>query len=145
MTHVRSLSPILGLALVGALLQGCSGQPGGASGPSVRLFAADVNNGAKVCEVSKPALAAGKVVEATMKRSGNTGWCGLPVSNGGKPFDAGLLVARPAHGKALVHTVGNDTRIDYTPEFGFTGTDSFTVQVLPSEASVRIAVTVTAP
>ena len=51
-----------------------------------------------------------------MKLGNDGGWCAITVNNGGRPFDAGLLAAAPAHGKVLVHTVGNNTRIDYTPE-----------------------------
>ncbi len=142
MTSLRPLLPALGCVLLGATLQACSGPPA-ASGPAVRYYAADMNGGAKLCEVSKPAVSAGKVVDATMKVSSSGGWCGLPVSNGGRAFDAGLLTSRPEHGKPQVHTVGLDTRIDSTPEFGITGTDQFTVQLLPGEGAVRVTVTVT--
>lgn len=140
MTIPPNTTPLLALAMAGALLQGCANKAGPlSSGP--RVYAMDMNGGARTCEVTKPALAAGKVADATMKVGNDGGWCGLPVRNGGKPYDAGLLAVRAAHGKVFVHSVGSDTRIDYTPDSGFTGTDSFTVQLLPGEAGVRVAVT----
>ena len=45
----------------------------------------------------------------------------------------------------LIHEVGDNTRIDYTPDRGFSGTDSFAVKLIPGDAKVIVAVTVTAP
>ncbi len=141
MTIRRHTTSFLVLTTAGILLLGCSGKPSGPFGTGPQLYAADMNGEAKTCDTTKPALTSGKVTEATMKVASNGGWCGIPVRNGGQPYDAGLLVARPGHGKVLVHRVGNDTRIDYTPDFGFAGVDSFTVDLLPGEARLRVAVT----
>ena len=141
MTIPRHLTPILALAAVGALLQACSPKP---AGPQVRLFEADFKGAAKTCETPKPATIPGKTIDTPLKVGSDGGWCGLSVSNGGHPFDTELLTAAPAHGKVYVHKVGNDTRIDYTPEAGFTGTDTFTVQLLPTDASVHVGVTAVA-
>lgn len=142
MTIPRQTTLLLALATAGALLQGCAQPMPGA--PAPRLYEADMKGGAKSCETPKSVPIAGKPIEASMKVGSDGGWCGLPVRDGDKPFDAGLLTQRPAHGKILVHRVGNDTRIDYTPEFGFTGADTFTVQLLPGAAEVRVGVTVVA-
>ena len=86
----------------------------------------------------------GQTTNAIMKLANDGGWCGLPVhQDGPKPFDAGLLTARPAHGTVLIHEVGDDTRIDYTPDHGFSGTDSFSVTLVPGNGTIRIAVLVT--
>jgi hypothetical protein len=141
MTIRRHTTHILALAAMGALLQGCAPKP---SGPAVRLFEADFKSAAKTCQTPKPDTIPGKTIDASMKVSSDGGWCGLSVANGGRPFDAELLTAAPAHGKVYVHRVGNDTRIDYTPEAGFTGADAFTVQLLPNDASVHVGVTAVA-
>jgi hypothetical protein len=73
------------------------------------------------------------------------GWCGILVSYEGKPFAAGLLTGRPQHGKVFIHIVGDDTRIDYTPEIGYAGPDGFTVTLLPEYASLKVTVAVTRP
>ena len=142
MTIPRYTTLVLALATVGALLQGCSSATLG--GPQPRLFEADFKGAAKTCETPRPFPIAGKPIEASMKVGSDGGWCGLPVRDGDKPTAAGLLTLRPAHGKVLVHRVGTDTRIDYTPVFGSTGADTFTVQLLPGAAEVRVAVTVVA-
>jgi Bacterial Ig domain len=138
MTIPRHITPILALVAVGALLQGCGRQ---SAGSGERLFASDFQGASKVCTVSRVAPAAGKIVDATMTVGVDGGWCGLPVNNGGRPFDTELLTARPAHGKVYVHSVGTETRIDYTPSPNFTGADTFTVQLLPGDDSVRVTVT----
>ena len=67
------------------------------------------------------------------------------MANRGRPFDTGLLTGRPDNGKVLVRRVGDTTRIDYTPNARFTGTDSFAVKLIPGDSVVKVAVTVTAP
>jgi hypothetical protein len=133
------------LLLTAALLQGC-GQGNGPGGSRLRVFAADLAGGAKTCEVPPVAPESGKSVDATMKLANDGGWCGLPVhQDGPRPFDAGLLTTRPGHGDVLIHEVGDFTRIDYTPDRGYSGSDSFGVKLVPGDAIIRVAVTVTAP
>jgi hypothetical protein len=133
------------LLLTGALLQGCAQTAGGAGGPGARVFAADFSGAAKSCDVPKVEPVAGQTTDAAVKMVNDGGWCGLPVrQDGSKPYDAGLLTGRPAHGNVLIHTVGNETRIDYTPDRGFAGTDGFSVKLVPGDATIRVAVTVAA-
>jgi len=134
----RPLTLTIAFASVGVLLQACAHQP---AGPSVRLFNSDFQGIARTCVAPKPATIPGKTVEATMQVGSDAGWCGLTVNNDGHPFDTELLTARPAHGKIYAHMVGNDTRIDYTPETGFVGADSFTMKLLPGDAAVHVTVT----
>jgi hypothetical protein len=42
----------------------------------------------------------------------------------------------------LIHQVGDTTRIDYTPEPNFTGSDTFAVTLIPGDAVIRTAVKV---
>ena len=101
-------------ATTALLLQACAEKPG-RSGP--RIFDADMAGGAKTLHVPKIAPAAGRRTTSVEVKLGNDGgWCAITVNNGGKPYAAGLLSTPPAHGKVLIHTVGNDTRIDYTPD-----------------------------
>jgi hypothetical protein len=130
----------LTLAATALLLQACAEKP--ASAPPIRMFAVDVAGGAKNCVVPKVTPAAGQQAEAAVKVGNDGGWCGITVSTGGKPYAAGLLETAPAHGKVQIHTVGNDTRIDYTPERGFTGSDAFSVKLIPGDAVIRASVSV---
>jgi hypothetical protein len=126
----------------GALLQACTHEPAPAAS-GARVYAADVTGKAKTCEVAKVNPAEGQTVETVMKLDDSRGWCGLPLRQpDAKPYDAGLLLERPAHGSVVIHQVGDDTRVDYTPDRGFTGSDSFVVKMIPGNAMVRISVSV---
>ena len=132
-----------GLAAVAtaALLQACAEKP--PSAPPPRVFAADMTGAAKSCTVPPVTPAQGKTIDVAMKVANDGGWCVVTVNNNGRPYDAGLVAAQPSHGKLLIHTVGNDTRVDYTPEPRFSGADTFTVRLIPGDSLIRVAVTVT--
>lgn len=132
-------------ALAGAaLLQGCAKPAPAPEVSSARVFASDLEGGAKVCTVPKRLEPAdGKSVHADMRLVNDGGWCGLEVAESGPaPFTLGLVARRPAHGDVYVHTVGDVTRIDYTPDKYFGGPDQFTVQLVPGNAMVEVAVAV---
>lgn len=65
------------------------------------------------------------------------------LTHGQQPYDSYLMVTRPAHGRVFAHRVGNNTRIDYTPDAGFTGADSYAIRLIPGNAVVEATVTVT--
>jgi hypothetical protein len=74
------------------------------------------------------------------------GWCAITAEqSNGRPFGAGLLAGRPIHGKVFIHQVNGETRIDYTPDRGFRGADSFTVRLIPGDPTIRANVTVSGP
>jgi len=131
-----------GLAMVATalLLQACAQR---ATAPAPRVFAADMTGAAKTCTVPPVTPVAGKTTDVTMQLANDGGWCAITVNNNGKPFDAGLIAAPASHGKLLIHTVGNDTRIDYTPAPRHAGADAFSVRLIPGDATIRAAVTVT--
>lgn len=138
--------PWVAVALAGLFLQGCSDEKPAPAASSVRLFAADVTGAAKLCSAPKPVLKDGEMAEMAMKVGNDGGWCAIPVTQAnGKPFDAGLLIVRPAHGKVFVHQVGGATRIDYTPDVAYAGADAFTVKLIPGNPGIRATVTVTRP
>jgi hypothetical protein len=135
---------LAGLSGAVLLLGGCAQQPV-ARVSSTRLFATDQMGAAKSCTASQVSVTPGQEAPATMTVGNDGGWCALTVDNAGRPFSAGLLPQRPHHGRVFIHSVGDATRIDYTPERGYAGPDSFAVRLLPGEGIVRVAVTVTAP
>jgi hypothetical protein len=128
------------IAATALLLQACAERA--PAPPSARVFAADMTGAAKACTVPPVTPAAGQTVDVAMKVGNDGGWCAITVNNNGRPFDAGLVVTPPAHGKQVIHTVGNDTRIDYTPAPRFTGPDAFSVRLIPGDATIRATVTV---
>jgi hypothetical protein len=146
MRHVADI-PLLpaGLLLAGLALAGCSHPVAGPAGPTLRVYAADLSGAAKVCDVPKVTPVPGASASAPLKMANDGGWCGIRVhQDGPKPFEAGLLTARPDHGTVLIHEVGDDTRIDYTPDHGFAGSDTFTVKLIPGDAMIQVGVTVAA-
>lgn len=147
-TCIGLLRSVTGTAVVltALLLSGCGNIDAGPAAPKLRVYAADVAGGAKVCNVQVVNPAAGTDAKTPMKVANDGGWCGIRLhQNGLKPFEAGLLTARPDHGTVLIHEVGDETRIDYTPDHGFIGGDAFAVKLLPGDATIRVGVTVTAP
>jgi hypothetical protein len=143
---VRHLA-VAAAVLARTVLTGCSRNADDGSGASrLRVYAADLTGGAKVCDVPKIDPGAGKTTDAAIKLVNDGGWCGIRVrQDGNKPFGAGLLTTRPSHGAVTIHVVGDDTRIDYTPDRRFAGTDNFTVRLVPGDASVRVTATVITP
>jgi hypothetical protein len=131
----------LALAAMVGLLQGC-GPNQMVRASKNRLFAVDLAGGAKLCQVPKVSPVDNQTIEVPMGLGNDGGWCGLPVQRGDAPFGAGLLTARPAHGTAFIHSVGDFTRIDYTPDRSFSGGDALTVKLVPGNAVLRINVTV---
>ena len=140
-----SVSAKSGLAVAAAmaLLAGCAEQPRTAAS-GARVYYVDMQGASAVCTVPpRVELAAGQQAEATMVVKNDGGWCGISVAQRGpKPYDAGLLVGRPEHGRVHVHKVGDVSRIDYIPDAGFGGEDRFTVRMLPGNPALRVAVTV---
>jgi hypothetical protein len=132
---------VLGTAL--AALVGCAQeQRPVASG--ARVYHADLQGAAQLCTVpDNVTLTPGQQAEATMVVRNDGGWCGISVAQTGpKPYDAGLLVGRPQHGRVHVRKVGDRTRIDYIPDAGFGGEDRFTVRLLPGNPALRVTVNV---
>jgi hypothetical protein len=127
------------LAATALVLQACEQRP---PVSRTRMFQADLVGAAKNCSVPNVTPDPSQETPVAMKMGNDGGWCAITVNNGGKPFDAGLLVTEPAHGKVYIHSVGDDTRIDYTPNARFTGTDAFAVKLLPGGAVVTASVTV---
>ena len=127
-----------GLAL---LLLGACEQARPVSG--TRIFYVDTQGGAKVCTVPRDvSLAADRVTEVAMTVGNDGGWCGISLSRGGRPYAAGGVVDRAAHGRVEVRNVGDLTRVDFFPDRGFSGQDSFTVSLLPGGYRMKVNVTV---
>src|SRR4029453_5775320 len=69
------------------------------------------------------------------------GWCRIATNRAGP----GLVTAKPSHGRLHVRKVGANTRVDYIPDRGYVGPDSFAVKLLPDQAELKVAATVQAP
>jgi hypothetical protein len=130
-------TPWLCLAVAALLLQGCKTQPTWNG-----IYAIDAAGGARTCVAPPATMPDGQVGVIQMQVSNEGGWCGATLSHNGAPYDSYLLVTPPSHGRVFAHRVGNNTRIDYTPDPGYVGTDSFAVRLIPGNAIFQAAVTV---
>ncbi len=134
-----SLAPIAAAALMSA----CTQQAPVAAGSSRPLYSIDLSGGARQCTVNAFAINPGRESVANMTVGNDGGWCDIKVrQTGAEPYEAGLLNTQPAHGRVYIHQVGDDTRIDYTPDRGYTGPDSFRVTLLPGRPVIRVVVNV---
>jgi len=125
---------------IAALLEACAPQP---RPSTTRLYAVDQRGAARSCTVPQVTAVAGAEVPVRMAVGNDGGWCAITVESGGRPFSHGLLTARAQNGSVFIHSVGDATRIDYRPDRGFAGLDSFTVKLRPGDAVLRASVAVT--
>ena len=107
------------------------------------MFAVDVAGGAKTCVTPSVSAPDGMEVRADIQVSDEGGWCGITLNRSGTAYDTYFMVARPNHGRVYAHHVGSYTRVDYTPDAGYAGRDSFAVRLIPGDAVLRGEVTVT--
>ncbi len=138
----RHFAALLSLPLLG--LSACMTQPAAVATARLPTYSTDLSGKAANCTVSAVTLEDGKEATATMTTGGG-GWCGIPVRRSDQPLGAGLLTQAAKGGNVYVHTVGDDTRVDYTPRAGTSGADSFTVKFIPGDATLRVTVNVDAP
>ena len=136
------VAPWVVLASAATLLIGCAQQ--GPTGSRERVFAADLVGMARKCVAEAPTINDGQAAQMTMTLANDGGWCGVFLSRSGRPYDSALMATRPNRGKIVVNRVGDRTRIAYTPNQGFVGSDSFSVKLIPGDAEVKVTVTVSA-
>lgn len=142
---MRTVAGMVALAGAG-LLAGCGHEIGVTARSTLPVYSVDVQGGAKLCTVPAVSLEAGKTAAASITVGNDGGWCGLLIhQDGPKPYDAGLLTTRPTHGTVTIHSVGDNTRIDYVPDARYTGPDSYVVSLLPGSPVLRVTVTVVPP
>ena len=141
------VSHLAALVMATALVQGCTPTPNRVetAPPAPDLYG---RSRAAVCRVTPISLKDGGESVTTMTMVNDGGYCAIALSDSaGKPFEVGLVTAAPQRGKPLVHTVGAMTDIDYTPNPGFIGSDSFVVRLRTAavDSLLHVTVIVTAP
>ncbi len=103
------------------------------------LSASDPRNDgiAKTCTPTNPDFTKPGPYNAAITMT-NDGWCGaFAVERDGRPYVLGLVRTRPSHGRVLIQKVENASRVEYTPNTGFTGSDTFTVALRPNQSSAE--------
>ena len=128
------------LTAIGLILQGCAAPPPPPPRPHATIYSTDMVNKAAVCSFTPlKALKDGSDNSVTLTTGGG-GWCGFGLELDGHPYTAGLLTKGAKFGKVHIHTVGDDTRIDYTPQTLPAVADSFTVRLIPGNATIQVSV-----
>jgi len=117
--------------------------------PAASVQPEPMDGAAAACTTTPTTLPKGEAGSVAMQVANDGGWCALRITDkDGKPFLFGLLRERPQHGRVGVYKVLDNTRIEYTPAHGFTGSDAFVVAVAPKDKSpdllIKVAVTVEA-
>ncbi len=140
--------PQLVVGLVGvAILAGC------AEGPKPQAVAPRVMPPhvgpplASVCHVAPFTVTDGGSASVAITMANDGGYCAARLTNAaGQPFDAPLLPAQARHGQAAVWKYDGKTSVEYAPNAGFAGTDSFVVHLKmagkPGYTTLRVSVTV---
>jgi hypothetical protein len=137
---MQSRTQIAFLMAVGLILEGCA-TPIQAPVSHATLYSTDMVGKAAVCSTTPAMITAKDGTENTVAmKTGGGGWCGIPVNHDGRPFKAGLLTKAARSGQVYVHTVGDDTRIDYTPDRGPIVADSFAVRLIPENVTIQVSV-----
>lgn len=103
------------------------------------IYSTDMKGKAASCTVPAVKAVDGHDTPVAITTGGG-GWCGIAVRREGGPYAAALLTQAPRNGKVYVHSVGDDTRIDYTPRVGAAGPDAFAVKLIPGDAVLQVAV-----
>jgi hypothetical protein len=135
--QARHFAALLCLPLLG--LSACVTQAPSVVTSRNPTYSTDLAHKAANCSVPSVTLTDGASTDAAMTTGGG-GWCGIYVRKNDQPYGAGLLIQAPQKGAVYIHSVGDDTRVDYTPRAGTSGPDSFTVRFLPGDATMRVTV-----
>ncbi len=140
---MKSTLTAVSLVVAAAGLLGCTT---GSKLEASRLpvYSTDQKGKAASCTVPDVRAVDGRETQVAIATGGG-GWCGISVRREGGPYAAGLLTQPPRNGKVYVHSVGDDTRIDYTPAAGAAGPDAFAVRLLPGDAVIQVGVNTVAP
>ena len=131
---------LIAVAIAAIALQGCQIRP-----VQTTATAEDMDGIAKSCTAS-PVEFNGGTANATISLS-NDGWCALRTTESdGRPFQLALVKTRPEHGRVLVQPINGKTRIEYTADPRYVGSDRFTVALRSRTANTpdsTLQVTVT--
>ena len=135
------MNKLIAAAAVALALAGCAKTP-----PPPAAVDLQNEGMAKTCTPSTVDLAA--PTPATIALT-NDGWCGVVTAEkDGQPFKYGLVKTRPEHGRVYIRPVNGQTRVEYSANPGYTGSDRFAVALVPHasgapDTPLRVDVTVT--
>ncbi len=138
-----------GISLFAAvMLAGCHAAPPPAPPPPPAPLPPHIGPPpAKSCTVAPFKVTNGGTADIAMTVSNEGGYCAATLTaDNGKPFDAPLVPVLPEHGTPRVVKYNGKTSVEYTPDTGYVGHDSFVVHLLeqgaPGHTTLNLSVTV---
>lgn len=145
---VYSFAGLAGLAGLAALA-GCTQAPKPAAPEARRLPPHAGPPPAQFCQVAPFTVADGGSAGVAMTVSNEGGFCAATLTtSAGKPFDAPLVTTMPQNGTPAVWRYDGKTSVEYVPNAGFTGSDSFVTKLKiagkPGYTTLTISITVQA-
>jgi len=102
------------------------------------------------CNVAPFHVADGGTTDVVMAVGNDGGYCAAALTDAsGAPYDAPLVPVLPEHGTPRVVKYNGKTSVEYTPNAGFIGHDSFVVHLLvkgqSGHTTLNMSVDVRAP
>jgi hypothetical protein len=135
---------LIAVVIAAFALQGCQTRPAQTS-----VAAEDLDGIASTCTPTPAQITGSAAASATIAMT-NDGWCAIRATESdGRPFLLALVRTRPEHGRVLIQPVNGKTRIEYTADPRYTGSDRFTIALRSrtpntADATLQVAVTVSA-
>jgi hypothetical protein len=142
--HARTLFPVLA---AGVLLAGCQPKPAAVVETPDYIPPHAGPPPAATCTVAPFHVPDGGTTDVAITVSNEGGYCAAKLTAAsGKPFDAPLVPVLPLHGTPRVIRYNGHTSVEYTPEPGYNGHDSFIVKLIlrgqPGYTTLNMSVTV---
>jgi hypothetical protein len=105
---------------------------------------------ARACTVAPFQVTDGGTAAVSMTLSNEGGYCAATLTAAsGKPYDAPLVPTLPLHGTPRVIKYNGHTSVEYIPNVGYVGHDSFVVHLevrgKPGYTTLNVSAEVTAP
>ncbi len=131
-----------------AALAGCKPPPPPVTAPPPPPLPPHIGVGpAARCDVAPFKVMDGGTTAISMSVSSEGGYCAATLTTAaGKPFDAPLVPVVPVHGTPRVVKYNGKTSVEYAPNAGYVGSDSFVVRLIikgqPGYTTLNVAVTV---
>jgi hypothetical protein len=143
-----ALRVMAGGATLALVLQGCA-QP--AAAPQAAAPAPLPPHAgpppARLCTVAPFSVKTGGTADVAMVVSNEGGYCAATLTaDSGQPYDAPLVHVEPLHGIDHIVKYNGKTSVEYTPQPGYVGHDSFVARLIergqPGYTTLNVSVTV---
>ena len=138
----------VGAALLALTLQGCATpQPPPPPAAPLSLPPHPLPGPAHACSVAPFSVKTGGAADVAMIVSNDGGYCATTLlADNGQPYDTGLVPVTPLHGVPRITHYNGKTSVEYSPQPGFVGHDTFVAKLIvrgqPGYTTLNVSVTV---